>query len=294
MNYEKKYKDALERAKILIEKLESTHIKGFIYHIFPELKESEDEQSRKWILEYLYDGLRKSDEQFKGQFKTAIAWLEKQGEQPTDKIEPKFKVGDWIASNICNTEWLHIIDKDGKNYEVETSQGNTGVPSIAYVDSNYHIWTINDAKDGDVLWHSDTASNGIFIFKEIRHDGKVLCYCDYDSEDHFCTGEHHTCCWSDDKYIKPTTKEQSDLLFQKIKEAGYEWDAEKKDLEEIKPLHISEGFIKQVREVHEYPIATKESIRKALMSISTEEYEEIWKRAFGETYKEFVDKLLDN
>lgn len=30
------------------------------------------------------------------------------------------------------------------------------------------------------------------------------------------------------------------------------------------------------------------------MSISTEEYEEIWKVTFGESYKEFVDKLLDN
>ena len=33
------------------------------------------------FLEYLYDGLRKSDEQFKDQFKCAIAWFEKQGEQ---------------------------------------------------------------------------------------------------------------------------------------------------------------------------------------------------------------------
>lgn len=44
-------------------------------------KESEDEIHRKWILEYLYDGLRKADEQFKGQFKSAIEWLEKQKEE---------------------------------------------------------------------------------------------------------------------------------------------------------------------------------------------------------------------
>ena len=30
--------------------------------------------------------------------------------------------------------------------------------------------------------------------------------------------------------ISPATKEQRDLLFQKIKEAGYEWDSEKKEL----------------------------------------------------------------
>lgn len=59
-------------------------------------------------------------------------------------------------------------------------------------------------------------------------------------------------------------------------------------------IQIGKGLIKQVKEVHEYPPTTKEDIRKALMSISTEEYEEIWKRAFGETYKEFVDKLLNN
>lgn len=35
----------------------------------------EDEQHRKWILEYLYDGLRRSDKRFTDQFKSAIAWL---------------------------------------------------------------------------------------------------------------------------------------------------------------------------------------------------------------------------
>lgn len=81
-NYEQKYKQALEIAKECLQDCTITTIaRDYILEIFPELKESEDEQSKKWILEYLHDGLRKSDEQFKGQFKTAIAWLEKQGKQ---------------------------------------------------------------------------------------------------------------------------------------------------------------------------------------------------------------------
>ena len=72
----KTYYEALKVAKNLISI-------GLIYEdaaiqIFPELienKESKDEQSKKWILEYLHDGLQKSDEQFKGQFKAAITWL---------------------------------------------------------------------------------------------------------------------------------------------------------------------------------------------------------------------------
>lgn len=87
MDYEKKYKEALGRARICrkdlmnLDGVVACMAKDFFEETFPELKESEDEKSKKWILEYLYDGLRKSDEQFKDQFKAAISWLEKQGEQ---------------------------------------------------------------------------------------------------------------------------------------------------------------------------------------------------------------------
>lgn len=96
-------------------------------------------------------------------------------------------------------------------------------------------------KDGDVLFHSDSASNGIFIFKEILQRGsiqKVICYCDYDSEDGFCLGENHTCCWADSKILHPATKEQCNLLFQKIKEAGYKWNAETKTLEKLPKFKV--------------------------------------------------------
>lgn len=59
-------------------------------------------------------------------------------------------------------------------------------------------------------------------------------------------------------------------------------------------IQIGKGLFTQINKVHEYPLPTKENIKEALMSISTEEYEAIWKRTFGETYKEFVDKLLEN
>lgn len=59
-------------------------------------------------------------------------------------------------------------------------------------------------------------------------------------------------------------------------------------------LIIGEGLFTQLNEVYEYPPATKEDIRKALMSISNKWYEELWRRTFGETYKEFVNKLLEN
>lgn len=162
-------------------------------------------------------------------------------QKPTDKVEPKFKVGDWLVHNE-RKHVIKVVNPTPMVYEVVNILGYHHTITDTAIENNYHLWTIRDAKDGDVLWHSDTASHGTFIFKQIRYDGKVLCYCDYDSEDHFCTGEHHTCCWSSDKFIKPATKEQRELLFQKMHEAGYEWDFNKKDLKKINS-YCQENFI---------------------------------------------------
>ena len=160
-------------------------------------------------------------------------------EKSKDKeIETKFKVGDWVVLTVGAISSIHqIINIDINKERYWFDEGTY----LSFADEKYlHFWIIKDAKDGDILWHSDSASNGIFIFKEIRNDGKILCYCDYDSEDHFCLGEHHTCCWTSSKYIKPATKKQRDLLFQKMHETGYEWDADKKELKKIEQKPVKE------------------------------------------------------
>lgn len=142
----------------------------------------------------------------------------------------KFKVGDWITDGVSKCQ-IYFIDDTQYWYSENCILG-----SIESVDKQYHLWTINDAKDGDVLFHSDSASNGIFIFKEILQLGtlqKVICYCDYDSEDGFCLGENHTCCWADSKILRPATEERRNRLFQKMREAGYRWNPETKVLEKV-------------------------------------------------------------
>lgn len=157
-------------------------------------------------------------------------------EKPTDdKFEPKFNfsVGQWI---VATGKCVYLITKiDGFNVTLVDVHGDEYVFDASSLD-DARQWTVQDAKDGDVLFHSDSASNGIFIFKEIVQRGNiqaVVCYCDYDSEDGFCLGEKHTCCWTNSKILHPATKEQRDLLFQKMKEAGYEWDAEMKEPKKI-------------------------------------------------------------
>ena len=156
-------------------------------------------------------------------------------------VKLEFKINDWVVFNNHPEKGSIYQVKDTHNYEYTLRHilgGSISVP-FSKVDM-FRRWTINDAKDGDVLFHSDSASNGIFIFKEIVQRGtsqKIICHCDYDSEDGFCLGENHTCCWTDSKILHPATKEQRDLLFQKIKEAGYKWNSETKTLEKlIKPI----------------------------------------------------------
>ncbi len=271
MNYEKKYKEALERARVYHTggSISDAHITEVI---FPELKESEDERHRKWILEYLYYGLRKADEQFKPQFEVAIAWLEKQGKQQgisafeawkdmrlevyqqasgnrhepnysddstkmfslndideiiekiseqklDDKVEPKFKVGDWVVNNVCLPMQIASI-KDGMYV---FTKGDA--ISVSFVDENYHLWTIQDAMDGDVLVHNECP----FIFMGIK-DGIVQAL-----EKNLLEGTNPVNFGEPkiDNDYQPATKEQRDLLFSKIKEAGYKWDSEKKELKKI-------------------------------------------------------------
>ena len=134
--------------------------------IFPELKEDENDRIRRVIIEY-FVGLYSCMFPYKGFTKEQIiAWLEKQGEQKSqgksaleaikeenvdnaNKVEPKFKVGDWIASKMLNTALIVNIDDD--KYEVECIDGDKGFPHIEYVDRYYHLWSIRDAEDGDVL-----------------------------------------------------------------------------------------------------------------------------------------------
>ncbi len=138
------------------------------------------------------------------------------------KVEPKFKIGDWITDNNSTfqivrveNEWYHADDGDKICFDVAHQY--------------YHLWTINDAKPGDIL---ATKSGRPFIFKDFsdtKHPNNPTAYCGINTLDNFIidSGKY----WWVDGEVYPATKEQSDLLFQKMKESGYKW--ENNQLEEI-------------------------------------------------------------
>ena len=225
MTYEEKYKQALKVAKKELQACGDLDCDAArqIFRLFPELKEDEDEKIRKELIEFV-----KSRGGFKQEY---ITWLEKQGEQNTDdKVEPKFKVGDWLQYR--NAKPFLVEEVNAQGYV----SGDSCLPFEW--ENEIHLWTIQDAKDGDVLLSPSTPEGDKecpFIFKEIDKDGIVRSYVALLQSEHLkiADGITNVVGYANAGYHTPATKEQRDLLFQKMKEAGYEWDAEKKELKKV-------------------------------------------------------------
>ena len=256
-----RYDEALKVAN----KYKDTHIMfpSIKDEIFPELKESEDEKIRKAIkkaLQVRCDGSRIiSDEPVT--LEEALAWLEKQGKhakflskiqvgdkvtrnkdgvlvnlsqlnrvaKPTDKVEPKFHEGEWITNGDYTWQIVSVTDLD---YILQSQDGNTVDDTISHVDEQFHSFTIEDAKDGNVL-HSPS-HRIIWIYKDNEHYYGCV-NMNYVTENTSANGQivipNDTC---------PATKDEQTILFAMLKEAGYEWDADKKELKKIEHKHFCE------------------------------------------------------
>lgn len=137
----------------------------------------------------------------------------------TGKNERKFKVGDWVINDYCKGRVVELTDDA---YLLNTGQG---IP-FSY-EHNAHLWTIQDANDGDVL----ATSNGVFIY---NNTSILQAYCYYSNErNRFIIEDRgHHCPWNMQE-VTPATKEQRDTLMKAMNDAGYEWDAEKKELKKL-------------------------------------------------------------
>lgn len=154
------------------------------------------------------------------------------------EVTHKFKVGDWI---VFNGLILHI-DEVVNGYYRTTSRGDGIHNSYDWdIDNAARLWTIAEAKAGDVLYLQHEGMEHVIIYKRLikKNFHSILSvHCAYDSStnDFFEDVDSYHCVTSecDEKGIHPATKEQRNLLFQKMKDAGYEWDSEKNELKKIK------------------------------------------------------------
>ena len=194
----------------------------------------------------LEDNLNKALEK-----ETPESWNKFLDEQkPTDKVEPKFKVekDKWY---VCTSQYCNCIE--GRNYKASLDGriiDDYGTEYDMHSDAYrwFRPWTIQDAKDGDVL--VSNYDSFIVIFKGLSYleddidRFKSYCHC---REGIFSSIEDPNWCCN---AFYPATKEQRDLLFQKMKEAGYKWDEKTKKLVNSslkKKEEIDTGFTKMIK-----------------------------------------------
>lgn len=129
MDYEKAYKDALERAKkLLLGNEHSNTIRSYFEHIFPELAESEDERIRKRLLKYFQDFRPVCDNEFLPPFTIddILAYLEKQKEK---KFDFELIKQAWYMEGYKDREfgkeskWIVKTGEGGPEYELNPKYG---------------------------------------------------------------------------------------------------------------------------------------------------------------------------
>ena len=140
------------------------------------------------------------------------------------EFEPKFHEGQWIVKENVGVykvievyeSWYDVVDDKDQFY------------SISFDDEYMcHLWTIKDAKDGDVL----TANGCVVIFEKI--DGlniKFHCYFHYigfEPSTYIDSLQNQTA-------FRPSTKIERERLFKIMKEDGYEWSSDQRKLIKIK------------------------------------------------------------
>ena len=158
--------------------------------------------------------------------KSAIEAIKEEKVDNANKVEPKFKVGEWIiqenigvykVAEICES-WYEVIDVENKHY------------SIGF-DKEYmcRLWTIEDAKDGDILASLDSKA---FIYNGNFDADNVGAYCGLNINDEFVIADKK-CNWCYNYNIKPATEKQRIALFDEMNYLNYVWNPETKELNRL-------------------------------------------------------------
>lgn len=231
MDYEKKKIEALEELKQCT-RFDIEPAKT-ILKLFPELEES-DYVIKRNLINLLTSFRRKGIDYILCD--RIQNWVEKQGEQnSTNKIKPKFKVGDTMrtleeASDGCTGGMPVIVSIDEEYYRCNNE-------SIAIKDQdNYEYPPMNkrrkyNFKEGDIVAADPIAGYPgpfVAIFREYAVNSfNSYCYVTFNQRFHKGQPGH------DIENVHPATRGQRNVLFTKMKKAGYTWDPIKKELNKI-------------------------------------------------------------
>ena len=293
MDYEKKYKEALEIMEKYLKSCNAGVIaENTIKEAFPELKESKDEKIRKSIWQVLSRGESTRVLNALGiQLSEAFDWLEKQ--KNTTSVTSIHEAYESGFNNGINTvvqepeeygllkeqksacseedekirkeliEFLCELSKLGKNTNFDRWSKADCANWLAWLEKQCEQkpseWSVFDAKKGDIL----SVDNCVLIVDSVgTFEEKPIIeswYC-ADSNKFYGKGTSMPDRWNIEG-MKPSSPIEKNYLFKMMKEAGYEWDADKKELNNIeqKPAEWSEeDKLSEIAERNRQPYQTSQ------------------------------------
>ena len=220
-----------------------------------------------------------SEEKLQGALKEQ--GLEYKDGEIVESQKPKFKVGDFIKHNKANLI-CKVISVNSNTYYVENI-GTSGRIELFNPEQNFHLWTIQDVKDGDVLACGDKVTDCPFIFHNLTEKLNPRSYCGVNTLCDFQENDENGGSWCDSGEVRPATKEQRDFLFQKMKEAGYEWDTEKKELKKVENTRpMLSDFFNAEYERGKASFANRQVYNRAILAILSNYVEKYPDTRFGQ------------
>lgn len=146
--------------------------------------------------------------------------------KPADKVEPKFKIGDWCIDNEDGTIF-QIVKVLDNTYTYKTNEDEEYSCTHYSLENDAKLWTIQDVNDGDVLAYFNGITEIIMIFKSWFVE-KRTAYTHFHICDNISRVNDFCICGSG---VHPATKEQRDQLEKAMVDAGYKWNKEEHKLE---------------------------------------------------------------
>lgn len=225
-DYKKELEDVLDTIRAFGEAYpDNDLIQEWIKVNFPSLKKSKLQKLKDAIFKALSKKEARDVLISEGfQVSEALDWLKKD-EEP----DFKFKKGDWVIRNTEEEIYVFQVTdtsvfEDGHRYYtiMDSSRGITKVLDQKFLESNYRIWNIDDAHDGNFLVYPDGSITIFDTRLEGNDSGMFKAYALYLPEKDKIEIDQ-TCCILD---VTPATRDQREAFLRKLKEKGYKWNGE--------------------------------------------------------------------
>ena len=139
--------------------------------------------------------------------------------------------GSWVVrgESVCCVD--EVVDRDKVMVIVPSLFG--GIKTLCYI-KEVHPWSLNDAKYGDYLCLEEGENRVIYITRGFDDDvHSAIAGCNTDGNRFW---RDQICCRANPNGIRPATDQEKYLLNTIIEQNGYNWNLDKKQLEE-KPRH---------------------------------------------------------